>query len=146
MSQATVKLLQDYYAAFNMQDMDTFLSLLSDDVIHDINQSAREVGKDAFVAFMERMNKNYKETIVDIEVMTNTAGDRAAVEFTVSGEYLATDEGLPEANGQTYKLPAGAFFDIRDGKVARVTNYYNLEDWIAQVSAWLLYNTHYAYF
>ena len=146
MSQATVKLLQDYYAAFNMQDMDTFLSLLSDDVIHDINQSAREVGKDAFVAFMERMNKNYKETIVDIEVMTNTAGDRAAVEFTVSGEYLATDEGLPEANGQTYKLPAGAFFDIRDGLVARVTNYYNLEDWIAQVSAWLLYNTHYAYF
>tara|TARA_B100000780_G_C21125633_1_gene456661 strand:+ start:355 stop:762 length:408 start_codon:yes stop_codon:yes gene_type:complete len=134
-SQATVKLLQDYYAAFNMQDMDTFLSLLSDDVIHDINQGAREVGKDAFVAFMERMNKNYKETIVDIEVMTNTAGDRAAVEFTVSGEYLATDEGLPEANGQTYKLPAGAFFDIRDGLVARVTNYYNLEDWIAQVSA-----------
>ena len=62
MSQATVKLLQDYYAAFNMQDMDTFLSLLSDDVIHDINQGAREVGKDAFVAFMERMNKNYKET------------------------------------------------------------------------------------
>ena len=135
MSQATVKLLHDYYAAFNKQDMDTFLSLLTDDVIHDINQSAREVGKDAFVAFMERMNKNYKETIVDIEVMTNTAGDRAAVEFTVSGEYLATDEGLPEANGQTYKLPAGAFFDIRDGLVARVTNYYNLEDWIAQVSA-----------
>lgn len=135
MSQATVKLLHDYYAAFNKQDMDTFLSLLTDDVIHDINQSAREVGKDAFVAFMERMNKNYKETIVDIEVMTNAAGDRAAVEFTVSGEYLATDEGLPEANGQTYKLPAGAFFDIRDGLVARVTNYYNLEDWIAQVSA-----------
>ena len=135
MSQATVKLLHDYYAAFNKQDMDTFLSLLTDDVIHDINQGAREVGKDAFVAFMERMNKNYKETIVDIEVMTNTAGDRAAVEFTVSGEYLATDEGLPEANGQTYKLPAGAFFDIRDGLVARVTNYYNLEDWIAQVSA-----------
>ncbi len=27
----------------------------------------------------------------------------------------------------------GAFFDIRDGKIARVTNYYNLQDWIAQV-------------
>ena len=133
-SQATVKLLQDYYAAFNKQDMDTFLSLLTDDVIHDINQGAREVGKDAFVTFMDRMNNHYKETIVDIEVMTNTAGDRAAVEFTVSGEYLATDEGLPEANGQTYKLLAGAFFEIRNVQIARVTNYYNLEDWIAQVS------------
>ncbi|CUB05525.1 ketosteroid isomerase-related protein [Marinomonas fungiae] len=135
MSQATVQLLQKYYEAFNAQDMDTFLSLLTDDVIHDINQGDREVGKDTFSAFMDRMNKNYKETIVDIVVMSNEAGDRAAVEFTVLGEYLATDEGLPEANGQTYKLPAGAFFDIRDGKVARVTNYYNLEDWIAQVSA-----------
>lgn len=135
MSQATVQLLQKYYEAFNAQDMDTFLSLLTDDVIHDINQGDREIGKDTFSAFMDRMNKNYKETIVDIVVMSNEAGDRAAVEFTVLGEYLATDEGLPEANGQTYKLPAGAFFDIRDGKVARVTNYYNLEDWIAQVSA-----------
>ena len=135
MSQATVKLLQDYYAAFNAQDMEAFLSLLTDDVIHDINQGTREIGKDAFVAFMDRMNKNYKETIVDIEVMTNTAGDRAAVEFTVLGEYLATDDGLPQANGQNYKLPAGAFFGVRNGKVARVTNYYNLEDWIAQVSA-----------
>lgn len=135
MSQATVQLLQNYYEAFNAQDMDTFLSLLTDDVVHDINQGDREVGKDAFSVFMDRMNKNYKETIVDIVVMSNTAGDRAAVEFTVLGEYLATDEGLPEANGQTYKLPAGAFFDIRDGKVARVTNYYNLGDWIAQVSA-----------
>ncbi|TDR06391.1 ketosteroid isomerase-related protein [Marinomonas communis] len=135
MRQATVQLLQKYYEAFNAQDMDTFLSLLTDDVIHDINQGDREVGKDTFSAFMDRMNKNYKETIVDIVVMSNEAGDRAAVEFTVLGEYLATDEGLPEANGQTYKLPAGAFFDIRDGKVARVTNYYNLEDWIAQVSA-----------
>ena len=135
MCQATVQLLQKYYEAFNAQDMDTFLSLLTDDVIHDINQGDREIGKDTFSAFMDRMNKNYKETIVDIVVMSNEAGDRAAVEFTVLGEYLATDEGLPEANGQTYKLPAGAFFDIRDDKVARVTNYYNLEDWIAQVSA-----------
>ena len=135
MRQATVQLLQKYYEAFNAQDMDTFLSLLTDDVVHDINQGDREVGKDTFSAFMDRMNKNYKETIVDIVVMSNEAGERAAVEFTVLGEYLATDEGLPEANGQTYKLPAGAFFDIRDGKVARVTNYYNLEDWIAQVPA-----------
>ncbi len=135
MHQATAQLLQRYYDAFNAGDMDTFLSLLTDDVIHDINQSGREVGKPAFAKFMERMNRNYREKIVDLSITTNEAGDRAAVEFTVLGEYLATDEGLPEANGQTYRLPAGAFFVIRDGQVARVTNYYNLEDWIAQVSA-----------
>lgn len=135
MHQATADLLQRYYDAFNAADMETFLSLLTDDVIHDINQGGREVGKPAFATFMARMNRNYRETIVDLSITTNEAGDRAAVEFTVLGEYLATDEGLPEAKGQTYRLPAGAFFVIREGQVARVTNYYNLEDWIAQVSA-----------
>jgi steroid delta-isomerase-like uncharacterized protein len=134
MNQSTAQLLADYYAAFNRQDMDAFLAMLTDDVVHDINQGQREEGKEAFTKFMDRMNAHYKEEIVNISITTNEAGDRAAVEFTVLGEYLSTDDGLPEANGQTYNLPAGAFFEIRDGKVARVTNYYNLEDWIAQVA------------
>lgn len=131
----TQKLIQDYYAAFNAGDMDTFLNLLTDDVVHDINQGQRETGKGAFHAFMDRMNRNYKEQLVDMVIMSSNDGKRAAAEFVVLGEYLVTDEGLPEAKGQKYRLPAGAFFDIRDGKVARITNYYNLEDWIAQVNA-----------
>lgn len=133
MNQVSEQLLVDYYAAFNRQDMAAFLDMLTSDVIHDINQGGREVGKDLFSKFMDRMNAHYKEEIVDISITTNDVGTRAAVEFIVLGEYLSTDEGLPEATGQKYNLPAGAFFDIRDGKVARVTNYYNLEDWTAQV-------------
>ncbi len=132
--QATQQLIERYYAAFNAGDMDTFLNLLTDDVIHDINQGQRETGRAAFAEFMQRMNKNYREKLVEIVVMTSADGARASAEFVVLGEYLNTDEGLPPANGQTYRLSAGAFFDIRDGKVARVTNYYNLNDWIAQVS------------
>ncbi|MBF76480.1 MAG: isopropylmalate/homocitrate/citramalate synthase, partial [Pseudomonadales bacterium] len=37
------------------------------------------------------------------------------------------------ANGQKYVLPAGAFFEVKDGKVARISNYYNLNDWVTQV-------------
>jgi len=131
--QAAKTLIENYYQAFNNGDMDTFLSLLTDDVVHDINQGAREQGKAAFAKFMQKMNHHYREQLENIVVMVNADGSRAAAEFVVLGEYLNTDEGLPEANGQTYRLPAGAFFDIRDGKVARITNYYNLGDWIAQV-------------
>jgi steroid delta-isomerase-like uncharacterized protein len=134
MNQTAKTLIENYYAAFNAGDMDTFLNLLTDDIVHDINQGARETGKDAFRAFMGRMNRNYKEQLVDMVIMTNDEGTRAAAEFVVLGEYLVTDEGLPEAKGQKYRLPAGAFFDIEGGKVARITNYYNLEDWIRQVS------------
>lgn len=135
MQEKTIALLETYYAAFNRADWPAFLNLLTDDVIHDINQGAREVGRDVFAAFMQRMNRCYSEQIVDRVITASADGTRAAVEFTVLGRYLQTDEGLPPANGQTYRLPGGAFFDIRNGKVARVTNYYNLQDWLKQVGA-----------
>ena len=133
MREKSVALVQRYYAAFNAGDMVSFLSLLTDDVAHDINQGKRESGKAAFANFMQHMNRCYREQLVDMVVMASEDGTRAAAEFTVLGTYLSTDEGLPPASGQTYRLPAGAFFDIRDGRVARVSNYYTLPDWIAQV-------------
>ena len=135
MNQKSHALIEAYYAAFNAGDMDTFLHLLTDDVIHDINQGHREIGKAAFAAFMDRMNQNYGEQLAEMVIMTSDDGTRAAAEFVVLGTYKVTDEGLPEARGQSYRLPAGAFFDLRDGKVARITNYDTLEDWMAQVSA-----------
>jgi steroid delta-isomerase-like uncharacterized protein len=126
-------LILDYYAAFNRGDWSAMLVLLSDDVAHDLNQGARETGRDAFAAFLARMDRSYREQLRDIVVMATHDGDRAAAEYVVHGEYLVADEGLPPANGQKYVLPGGAFFDIREGKIARVTNYYNLQDWIAQV-------------
>ena len=135
MREASEKLIRAYYDRFNAGDVAGFLDLLAGDVVHDINQGGRETGKPAFAAFLARMNRCYSEQIVDLAVMTNADGSRAAAEFAVVGRYIATDEGLPEAKGQTYRLPAGAFFEVRDGKVARISNFYNLEDWLKQVKA-----------
>jgi steroid delta-isomerase-like uncharacterized protein len=129
----TTTLILDYYAAFNRGDWAAMLALLTDDVAHDLNQGPRETGRDAFAAFLARMDRSYREQLRDIVVMAAPDGVRAAAEYVVHGEYLIADEGLPPAHGQRYVLPGGAFFDIRDGKIARVTNFYNLEDWIAQV-------------
>ena len=129
-----ILLVENYYAAFNAGDMQTFLNLLADDVVHDINQGTRETGKQEFAAFMQRMNGAYRERLADISILANDAGTRASAEFVVHGEYLRTDDGLPPAHGQKYVLPAGAFFELRDGKVARISNYYNLQDWLAQIA------------
>lgn len=128
------ELVLTYYAAFNRGDWESMLTLLADDVVHDLNQGPRETGREAFAAFLGRMNASYREQLRDIVVLASLDGDRAAAEYVVHGQYLHTDEGLPPANGQTYALPGGAFFEIRDDRIARVTNYYNLQDWIRQVS------------
>jgi steroid delta-isomerase-like uncharacterized protein len=132
--QETAALIRRYYDAFNAGDNETMLACLTEDVIHDVNQGERRVGKDKFVAFNARMAHHYREQLEDVAVMVGRDGQRAAAEFNVVGTYLNTDQGLPDAKGQTYRLPAGAFFAIRDGKIARVTTYYNLTDWIAQVA------------
>jgi steroid delta-isomerase-like uncharacterized protein len=121
--------------AFNAGDFDGMVALLTDDVAHDINQGSRETGSDAFRRFLAHMDDCYSEQLTDIVVFTEPTGTRAAAEFVVHGTYNATDSGLPEATGQTYILPAGAFFDIRGDKIARVSNYYNLPSWLNQVGA-----------
>ncbi len=125
--------LQRYYDAFNRGDAEAMLACLTDDVAHDINQGTRQTGKAAFRDFLAHMDRTYAETLADMVLMANEDGTRAAAEFTVHGQYLADDEGLPPASGQRYVLPAGAFFDLDDGRIARVSVYYNLADWIAQV-------------
>ena len=127
------ELIQTYYAHFNAANWEGMLELLTDDIEHDLNESVREVGKNLFRAFLARMSQSYQEHINPLETMVNADGSRTAAEYTVSGTYQATDAGLPEARGQKYSLPGGAFFTIRDSKISRVTNYYNLQDWLSQI-------------
>ncbi|HEV7778041.1 MAG TPA: ketosteroid isomerase-related protein [Luteibacter sp.] len=129
----TLDLIGRYYAAFNNGDWAGMLAELSDDVVHDINQGGREHGREAFAAFLARMERCYREELRGIAIMASQDGTHAAAEFVVHGEYRNTDEGLPPARGQAYVLPAGAFFDVRDGRISRVTNYYNLDHWLEQV-------------
>lgn len=129
------EIVEAYLAAFNQGDTAAMLDLVSEDIAHHVNEGGVRSGKEAFAEFNDHMTRCYRETLEDIVVFGTADATRAAAEFTVCGEYLSTDEGLPEAKGQTYKLPAGSFFTVTGGKISRITTYYNLSDWIAQVSA-----------
>jgi len=130
---ATRKLINTYYDAFNRQDTAGMLACLGAGFVHDVSQGEQRKGKDKFAAFLAHMNASYREKLSGIVVMTSTDGSRAAAEFNLKGKYLKTDSGLPKAKGQTYKLRVGAFFEIKRGKIARVSTHYNLKDWTRQV-------------
>ncbi len=124
-----------YFDAFNAGDVHGMLECLSDDVAHHVNEGQVRVGKEKFAAFCAHMGRCYKEELTDMVIFDAEGGARAAAEYVVNGTYLATDDGLPEARGQSYRLPAGSFFSLDGGKITRVVTYYNLADWTAQVSA-----------
>ncbi|WP_297774482.1 ketosteroid isomerase-related protein [uncultured Roseovarius sp.] len=124
-----------YFDAFNRGDVPGMLACLSEDVRHFVNEGQVREGKDLFRDFCDHMSHCYREELTDMVIFEAEGGTRAAAEYVVNGTYLETDEGLPEANGQTYRLPAGSFFTLRDGLITRVVTYYNLADWMRQVSA-----------
>lgn len=130
-----IEVVLAYYDALNRNDRDAVLALLGDDVVHELNQGPREVGKAAFAAFLERIEGCYRERLSDLVVLASPDGRRAAAEYMVDGEYVADDIGMPPARGQRFRMPGAAFFVLREGLVRRVSDHYNLQEWFSQVAA-----------
>jgi len=132
--EASIALIERYYAAFNAGDHDGIVACLSDNVLHDSHQGLRETGKQAFRTFLKRQDLSYVEYLSDIVIMASRDGRRASAEFIVNGEYRAQQSGLPPARGQEYELPASSHFTVDDGLISRVSVYYSVADWLIQVA------------
>lgn len=126
--------VQQYYNSFNHKDWNGMLALVHPEVRHQPNQGDQRVGIEKFTEFLGMMDASYEETLTEMVFFTEPENNRVAVEFVVNGIYKKGEEGFPEAHGQTYLLPAAAFLEVRNGKISRVTTYYNLPLWISLVS------------
>jgi steroid delta-isomerase-like uncharacterized protein len=131
---AALDIVKQYYNLFNEKNFEGMLALLHPEVRHEPNQGEVRIGIEKFTEFMKMMDDSYEETLSDMVFFTEPTDKRVSAEFTVSGIYKKGDEGFPEAHGQKYVLPAAAFLEVTDGKISRVTTYYNLEHWIKLVS------------
>lgn len=123
-----------YYEAFNAKNWEGMLALVDENIVHEPNQGTSRIGKNLFREFMQHMDESYEETLKDMVLFVGETDGRIAAEFVVHGIYKKGEAGLPEAHGQKYILPAAAFLEVKNGKINRVTTYYNLEQWIALVS------------
>ena len=131
-------LIERYFTAFNAGDAAGMTACVAEDVVHEVSQGPVRSGRDAFASFLDHMNERYAERVHDMVVMISPDGRRAAAEYMLDGTYLATDEGLPKADGQTYRLRVGSFFAIGTDAtgaplIERVSTHYNLADWTRQV-------------
>jgi len=130
----TIGLLERCINAFNAGDHAVLLACLADDVAHDVNQTGREIGKEKFRWFLALRARHFRDRLADVVIMTNESGGRAALEFTLRGNYIATADGLPRSTGQEYAQPAGIFLEVDDGLVTRVSTCFNMTDFVAQLA------------
>ncbi len=131
---SALEVVKNYYQAFNSRDWSAMISFVDDNIRHEPNQGTPRIGKALFTDFMKHMDDSYSEELKDIVLFSSETEGRIAAEFVVHGTYKNSEEGLPEAKGQNYVLPASAFLEVVNGKITRVTTYYNLELWIQLVS------------
>ena len=129
-----IDLAKQYYSNFNQRNWQGMLDLLHFEIRHEPNQGDPRIGKEKFTEFLQMMDDAYEETLTDMVFFSEPGNTRVAVEFVVNGIYKKGEEGLPQAYGQSYILPAAAFLEVKEEKISRVTTYYNLPLWISLVS------------
>ena len=131
---SALTIVKEYYQHFNDRNSEGMLALLHPEVKHEANQGGTRIGKELFAEFLNHMDYCYEETLTEMVFLAEPTNRRVAVEFVVNGIYKNTDSDLPVASGQKYILPVGAFLELSDGLISRVTTYYNLPLWMELVS------------
>ena len=77
--------LRAYYEALNRHDPASAVALLDDEVVHELNQGPREVGKAPFREFLQRMEYCYHEQLVDIRLLASNDGIQTRLHKLVAG-------------------------------------------------------------
>lgn len=129
----SLSLIQRYYDAFNRGDYQEMLSYVDEHVVHEVNEGDDQVGIALFRDFLGIMDEHYQEQVKNLVVFSSTEPSRFAAEFNIDGRYKKSQEGLPPAKGQKYYIRVGAFFEVKNNKIARISNYYNLKNWMKAV-------------
>jgi steroid delta-isomerase-like uncharacterized protein len=132
MSTDMEKFAQDYYAAWNLRDWEKLSSLLTDDIICEDTAEGRVVhGK-------QEMKAYYADTIawsadVKFEIKSLlSSGNRAVSEWVMSGTHTGDIPGL-KATGKNFSVRGVTVVELRDGKICRETEYWNIAAFLQQI-------------
>ena len=112
-----------YYEEYNNHGADGVSNFYSSDVIFEF-QNVKLSGREEVLGYFKQLHVAFKEIMKPQNILI--VGDKAAVEL--ENEFEAKTE-IPDFLGKSLKVGEstvarfGAFYDIRDGKVAHVRIY-----------------------
>jgi steroid delta-isomerase-like uncharacterized protein len=128
-------LLGEWAAAVNSGDVDRVVALFTEDGLWEevaIGLAAR--GPDEIEAHLDRLFTAVPDITFDVS-SGFMAGDRAVVEWTVSGTYSSDFPGLPPATGQRFAFRGSSVFELADSKIQRYTEYWDAYGFLVQLGA-----------
>ncbi|PWV64623.1 nuclear transport factor 2 family protein [Plasticicumulans acidivorans] len=120
MNAPTQGLIERLYAALNARDYESVRELLGSEFVYSDSAECRQLGKAAYLRELKQAAQHVREHFFELCVMCNSDGSRAAAEYTVLGVSLDGDEG------GNYRLIGGAFFELHEGLIQRISQHRNL--------------------
>ena len=111
----------DYIACFNGDDFDGFGKYYHDDVVFELGEKKRIVGRDAILDFYREVKSRIRETLEILSMVGND--DHVAVhvrtEFPALEDWPDFIAGPPRKGESLWTEGFGCYY-LRDGKVARI--------------------------
>jgi steroid delta-isomerase-like uncharacterized protein len=118
------QVLRDWVDAQNEHNSAKHASLYtSDGILEDVANGFAARGHAEIATFLGKADSGLGDVEVDVTGVA-VAGDAAAIEYT----FAATNTGLipiPGAKGKRFTSRAVTFFELRDGLIARSSDYYD---------------------
>ena len=127
--------LAEWATAVNSGDVDQVLTLFTEDgVWEEVAIGLAAQGPDEIGAHLDRLFTAVPDIAFDVS-SGFVAGDRALVEWTVSGTYSSDFPGLPPAASQPFSFRGASVFELTDGKIRHYTEYWDAYAFLVQLGA-----------
>ena len=126
MATDTAKVVKDFIEATNSDEVDKAAFFLTDDCVYeDVALGITCRGKKEFIAFFNSVHADFPDHKWELKSIFS-AGDRVVFESVWSGTFTHSSNPERPATGKHVALKAATIMELRNGKISRVADYYNL--------------------
>ena len=120
-----MNVLEQLYDVWNRHDVDGILAFFADDLVYeDQALGLRFDSKDALGAFVAATFDAIPDLSFEL-TSSFASGSHCAAEAVMRGRQVKDLPGIP-ASGTPFTVRYAIYGDIRDGKISRVVDYWNL--------------------
>jgi steroid delta-isomerase-like uncharacterized protein len=127
------KMLEDYFTAWNSQDVERIVSFFTDDCLYEDVALKRIVrGKAELRTLLESVFSDIAGFKMEIKSVFSTERWGAS-EWTMVGRFVHSSDPLLTATGKSFLVRGATVFELSDRKISRNTDYLDLTAFLRQV-------------
>ena len=131
-TRTNARLIQDWARLLSPDGLDSLLQLFTDDVIYeDVAMGAVNVGKQALRAFAENFLLVFPDARLELS-STYTTATHGGAEWVMHGTQAGHPPELP-ATGRRMAVRGASIFEFAEGKIRRVSDYWNKTTMLEQL-------------